>query len=179
MNPYYKQPIIAFGLAAPLVLLLVLFGLGFHYKGKLEQTYETRRNDYKNYQNNQKVREGLEQVVKRQQPVMNKWMALFDADTATTINGILGEVEKRFPGEEFQQTSYKRTNARSGIGGASSQASAQFEFKFRGTYRGLQNAFLEMETQMPQLQLDTLKIKQDSSRNVLTADLLYTAWKKE
>ena len=102
MNPYYKQSIIAFGLAAPLVLLLALFGVSSHYKDKLEQTYQERLSGYKNYQDTEEVREGLEQIIKTQEPVMNKWMALFDTDTTTKINGILGEVEKRFPGEEFQ-----------------------------------------------------------------------------
>jgi hypothetical protein len=145
----------------------------------LDTTYAQRKDGYSKYQQNQLIREGLEQVVKAQEPTMNKWMGLFETPTASKVNAILGEVQKKFPGEEFQQTSFRRTNGMSGIGGASAQSSVQLELKFRGTFRGLQNAFLELETRMPQLQLDSMKIKQESGRNVLSADLVYTAWQKE
>jgi len=179
MNPFYKKPVIAFGLVAPLLVIVVLLGIGLNYKAGLEKTYADRKSGYSDYQRTQMVREGLEETVRIQEPIMHKWMSLFETATASRVNEILGEVQKRFPGEEFQQTSFRRTNATSGIGGASAQPSVQLELKFRGTYRGLQNAFLDLETHMPQLQLDMLKIQQETNRNVLTADLTYTAWQKE
>lgn len=179
MNPFYKQSVLAFGLVAPLLVIAVLFGIAMHYKGDLETTYEQRRTGYAKYKQTQQVREGLEQTVKSQQPLMNKWMDLFETATASKVNGILGDVQKRFPGEEFQQTSFRRSHSKSGIGGASKQPSVQLDLKFRGTYRGLQNAFLELETHMPHLQLDTMKIKQEQNKNLLSADLVYTAWQKE
>lgn len=179
MNPFYKQPVVVFGLVVPLLVLAVLFAVGLRYKGKLEEAYTQRKDGYSKYKETQRVREGLEQTVRKQQPIMKNWMALFETPTATKVNGILGEVQKRFPGEEFQQTSFRRTNSTGGIGGASAQSSVQLELKFRGTYRGLQNAFLELETQMPHLQLDSMRIKQEANRKVLAAELLYTAWQKE
>lgn len=179
MNPFYKKSVLAFGLVAPLLLIVVLFGVALHYKSDLEIAYEQRRSGYTKFKQTQQVREGLEQTVKSQEQLMDKWMGLFETATASRVNGILSEVQKRFPGEEFQQTSFRRSHSKSGIGGASKQPSVQLDLKFRGTYRGLQNAFLELETHMPHLQLDTMKIKQEPNRNVLSADLAYTAWQKE
>ena len=111
---------------------------------------------------------------------MKRWMALFDNATGTAVNGLLGEVQKRYKGDkEFQKTSFRRTMSSGGIGGASGQPAMQLQLTFRGTYRGLQNAFLELETQMPHLQLDSIKLKQESNRNLLSADVTYTAWQKE
>lgn len=179
MNPYYKQPIVVFGLAAPLLLIAVAFGGILHFKDKFEKTYEERLSNYTQYRKNEQVREGLESVVMGQKSTLGTWMKLFETPTASRVNSLLGEVQKRFSGDEFQQTSFQRLTSTGGIGGASTQQSVQLQLKFRGTYRGLQNAFLELETQMPQLQLDMLKLKQETDRNLLSAELNYTAWEKE
>ena len=115
----------------------------------------------------------------RQDPHMKRWMALFEKPTAATVNAFLAEVQKKFGGQEFQQTAFRRTASAGGIGGASAQPSIQIQLAFRGTYRALQNAFVELETSMPQLQLDSLKLAPNSNRKVLNADLVYTAWQNE
>ncbi len=179
MNPFYKQPVIILGVVVPLLVLFVLLGVVSHYRSGFEATYKTRTEQHVQYKKVQKQREALEKKVKEQDPYLTRWMALFDNPTSTNVNSLLGEVQKRYKGDEFQQTSFRPSMSPGGIGGASGQPAMQLQLTFRGTYRGLQNAFLELETQMPHLQLDSLKLKQESNRNVLSADVTYTAWQKE
>ena len=48
---------------------------------------------------------------------------------------------------------------------------------FRGTFRTMQRAFLELETRMPQLQLQELRIDPSSSQSsLLNFQVIYTAW---
>ena len=66
-----------------------------------------------------------------------------------------------------------------GIGAVSGQPSVQLALAFRGTFGALQSTFLELETKMPQLQLDSMKLSPQRTGNVLEAQLLYTAWEKQ
>ena len=61
---------------------------------------------------------------------------------------------------------------------ANSEWIVQLHFAFRGTYRALQTAFLELETRMPQLQLDSIKLSRSANQNVLNAAVVYTTWQK-
>ena len=64
-----------------------------------------------------------------------------------------------------------------GIGSASAQNSSQIRMGFRGTFRTLQRAFLELETRMPQLQLESISLQPVSTSGfLLTAQITYTAW---
>ena len=59
----------------------------------------------------------------------------------------------------------------------SAQKSSQIRIAFRGTFRTMQRAFLELETRMPQLQLQDLKIDPSSSGSaLLNFQVTYTAW---
>jgi hypothetical protein len=180
MNPHYKEPVLVFGLIVPSFLVLVVLGLGFHLRGKFETTYKVRKNHYAEYKQVEAQREALAKKISAQEPHMNRWMALFQKATGTDVKGFLSDFQKQYDSQEFAQTAFRRTSSSGGIGGASSQPSIQIQLAFRGTYRALQNAFLELETRMPQLQLDSIKLTVSSQNSgVLTADLIYTAWQKE
>jgi hypothetical protein len=50
---------------------------------------------------------------------------------------------------------------------------------FRGTFRSVLKAFLELESRMPQLQLQDLKIDPSTSASSsLNFQVTYTAWEK-
>lgn len=180
MNPHYKDPVIIFGLVAPVLLVVLALGLGMHFRGKFEKTYQARKNQFEDFKSVEAQREALEKRINAQEPHMNRWMALFEKPTATAVNGFFSEYQKKHGGEQIQQTAFRRTTTTGGIGGASAQPSIQLQLGFRGTFRALQNAFLELETRMPQLQLDSLKLSVAQPDNrVLNMDLIYTAWQKQ
>lgn len=179
MNPFYKQPVIIFGVVAPLVVLFGILGAVLNYRSGIESTYQVRKEQHAQDQKVRREREALGIKIREQNPHMTRWMALFDKAVGTSVNSLVGDVQKRYKGDEFQKTSFQRLMSPGGIGAASKQPAMQLKLTFRGTYRGLQNAFLELETQMPHLQLDIFKLKQEVNRNLLSADITYTAWQKE
>lgn len=180
MSPHYKDPIAVFGLVLPIVLVLVVLGLGMHFKSKFETTYEERLAKHEDFKRVEVQRKALAAKVRNQEPHMNRWMALFERPADANVNDFLGEFQKQFDPTQFQHTGFTRsTTATGGIGGASAQPSVQLELGFRGTYRALQNAFLELETRMPHLQLDRIKLSvSNPDRRLLNAKVTYTAWKK-
>ena len=177
MNQHYKDSVVIFGLVAPVLLVAVVLGLGIHFRGKFEKTYEKRKASYESYKTVVAQREKLELQVKEQEPHMNRWLALFDKPAATSVNGFFRDFQKNYGAEELQLTAFK-PSGKGGIGGASEQSSVQLQLAFRGTYRALQHAFLELETRMPLLQLDSIKLNTHEGQNVLNAVVIYTAWQK-
>ena len=120
----------------------------------------------------------LERKVQSQAPHMHRWMSLFEQPAATSVNTFSRDFQKDYDATHFQQTAFRPTTVAGGIGGASQQPSIQLHFAFRGTYRALQTAFLELETKMPQLQLDSIKLSRAANQNVLNAAVVYTTWQK-
>lgn len=180
MNPHYKEPVLVFGLIVPLVLVVVVLGLGVHFRGKFESTYRSRKDHHASYKKVEAERSVLEKKIRAQEPHLNRWMSLFEGATGSDVKGFFSKFQESVSGQEFTQTAFRRTSASGGIGGASAQPSIQIQLAFRGTYRALQNAFLELETRMPHLQLDSLKLTvSNQNSQVLNADLVYTAWQKE
>jgi hypothetical protein len=179
MNPHYKDPVIVFGLVAPVLLVVLTLGLGVHFRGKFEKTYEARKEQFDTYKIAEKQREVLQKKINSQEPHLNRWMALFEKATTTAVSSFFSGFQKQYEGQEFQLTSIRRTSTTGGIGGASEQPSIQLQLGFRGTFRALQNAFLELETRMPQLQMDSFKISVNQpDKKVLNMNLIYTAWQK-
>ncbi len=179
MNPYFKKPILIFGVVVPIFLIVVLLGVGIHLRGRLEESFKNRKEHYVEYRKVQERREALEKQIRAQEPHMQRWMKLFDKATASNVNAYLSDIQKKFDGQEFQQTAFRRTSSAGAIGGASQQSSTHIQLAFRGTYRALQNAFLELETRMPHLQLDSLRLTMHPNKKVLIADVNYTAWQIE
>ena len=178
MNPHYKDSVIVFGLVAPVLLVSLALGLGIHFRGKLEKTYEARKEHYRTYKMVETERKALERKVQNQSPHMSRWMMLFDKPAATKVNTFFRQFEKEFDSTQFQCTAFHPKTTPGAIGGVSDQASAQLHFSFRGTFRALQTAVLELETRMPQLQLDSIKLSSGDNRNVLNATVVYTAWQR-
>lgn len=179
MNPLYKQSVLTFGVIIPVVIVTVLLVAAINIRGKLEAEFDQRELNFSQYKRVQVERKVLEDKVRDQEPHMNRWMSLFTKATSTDVNSLLGEIQKQFKGTELQQTAFRQGTSSGGIGGASAQPSVQIQLGFRGTYRALQTAFLELETRMPHLQLDSLKFTVHPNRQVLNAEINYTAWQKE
>ena len=89
-------------------------------------------------------------------------------------------IAEALPAKEFQKTAFERTNTKGGFGTVSAQPSSQLRIVFRGTFRTMQRAFLELESRLPQLQLQELRIdpnpNQQNPSPLLNFQVNYTAW---
>lgn len=178
MNPFYKQSVIVLGVVAPLLLVIVLLGVASNYRAKLEATYKQRKVVYAGFRKHEEQREVLEKKVKEQEVHMLRWNKLMSEPSSTTVNDLIGQAQKKFEGKKFVLTSFRRSPS-GGIGAVNSQASVKLVLAFRGSFTALQTTFLELETKMPQLQLDSMSLKPSKAGNVLDAYLSYTAWEKD
>ena len=176
---FYRQTIILFGVVLPVILAvgLVLAGYLLHSKMKNSFTLKERM-----YLDNMKAREQInmiEENVKADRVHLERWNKQLAEETASAVAINLKEISDKLPNKEIQQTAFNPSSNAGGFGTASAQSASTIRIGFRGTFRTLQKAFLELETRMPQLQLEALSIKPaNNSSYLLTIQVTYTAWQQ-
>lgn len=173
----YRQSIVIFGVVLPIVAVVALVGFGFFLKGKMVASYENKQKTYKEYEMGRLAGLEIESHVSRQHQHIERWHNQLSQETASTVTTHLREIAEHLPKKEFQQTAFDPSNTKGGFGSISAQKSSQLRIAFRGSFRTMQRAFLELETRMPQLQLQDLKIDPSSSQSaLLNFQVSYTAW---
>jgi hypothetical protein len=173
----YRQPIILFGIVVPILIAAVVVGIGSTLKSKMEVSFENKQKTFKTNEQSRLAAMEIEGQIIRQRPHLERWNEQLSQETASTVASNLREISTRLPAKEFQQTAFERPSSSGGFGSASAQKSSQLRIAFRGTFRTMQRAFLELETRMPQLQLQDIKIDPNSNQSsLLNFQVTYTAW---
>jgi hypothetical protein len=174
---YYRQPIILFGIVVPILLAAVVVGLGSFLKSKMTASFDHKQRNYTTYEQGRVGALEIESQVARERQHLDRWNVQLSEETASAVATNLREISEGLPGKEIQQTAFERPNGNSGFGSVSAQNSSQIRIAFRGTFRTLQRAFLALETRMPQLQLQELRIDPNSTQSsLLNFQVTYTAW---
>jgi hypothetical protein len=173
----YRQSIILFGIAVPVLCTAAIAGVGYLLKSKMTASFETKMRTYKTYEQGRLAGLEIEAQVIRQREHLQRWSEQLSQETASAVATNLREISDKLPTKEIQQTAFERPSNRSGFGAASAQDSSQIRIAFRGTYRTMQQAFLELETRMPQLQLQEFKIDPIATNSsLMNFQVTYTAW---
>lgn len=173
----YRQTIILFGLVIPILGAAAVVGIGSMIKSKMAASFVNKQKTYKTFDQNRLAGLEIESMVGRQRPHLDRWNELLSQEMASAVGTNLREISAHLPTKEFQQTAFERPSTVGGLGSVSAQKSSQLRIAFRGTYRTMQRAFLELETRMPHLQLQDLKIDPASNQSsLMNFQVTYTAW---
>lgn len=173
----YRQTIILFGIILPVLVAAAIVGGGFMLKNKMAASFDNKQTTYKTYEQSRLAGLEIESQVARQRRHLDRWSEQLSQETASAVATNLRKISERLPSKEIQQTAFERPGATGGFGSATAQKSSQLRIAFRGTYRTLQRAFLELESGMPQLQLQELQITTSTNQSsLLNFQVTYTAW---
>lgn len=173
----YRQSIIVFGVVLPTVVAAAVVGLGFMARSHMEASFATKENSYKANQMSRMQAQQIEKQVISQQADVKRWESQLAQESASAVTSCLRDIAEHLPKKEFQQTAFDPSNTKGGLGSSTAQDSSQLRIAFRGSFRTMQRAFLELETRMPQLQLQELKIDPSSNQSsLLNFQVTYTSW---
>lgn len=173
----YRQTIILFGIVIPIILTALVVGICFMLKSKMIASYDNKVKSYKAYEISRLSGLEIEAKVTKERQHLERWNQQLSEETASAVTTNLREISEHLPAKEIQQTAFERPNGAGGFGSASGQDSSQVRIAFRGTFRTMQRAFLELETRMPQLHLQDLKIDPSSTGSaLLNFQVTYSAW---
>jgi hypothetical protein len=174
----YKQPIIIFGIVIPCLIAAILVGACAYVRAKVTGSLEEKVQYYHGYETNRMGALAIEAQLSQQRADLDRWNQLTSKETFSLVTTNLRAIGEKLPPKEFQQTAFERLSQSGGFGSISAQKSSGLKFNFRGTYRTVQKAFLELETRMPNLQLQELKLDPSNSgdSSLLNFQVVYTAW---
>lgn len=176
----YKQPIIIFGIVIPLVIAGAIFGIGSVVRGKFITSYEQKAGQFKDYKRNKIFAKETEMQVLQQREAYEQWSKILEQDPFSLVTTNLRAIAEKLPTKELQQPFPERLDNKLGFGMASAQDSTAVRFNLKGTYRTIQKALIELETRMPNLQLQELRMEPSntSDSSILNVQVSYTAWEK-
>ncbi|MEI6604158.1 MAG: hypothetical protein WCP35_02530 [Verrucomicrobiota bacterium] len=176
----YRQSIALFGIVIPVLICGVLITLCFTLKSRTLASLENKQTLFKSSETNRLKALEIENKIVRQHPHIMHWAELLAEETSSAVNTHLRAIAETLPSKEFQKTAFERSTGKGGFGSAVAQPSSQLRIVFRGTFRTMQRAFLELESSMPQLQLQELRIdpnpNQQNPSPLLNFQVNYTAW---
>lgn len=177
----YKKPIIIFGIVIPLLICGIVLGACAYVRGKINASFESKVMHYSGYEASRLGSLGIEAQISRQREDYERWNEQLSQETFSLVTTNLRTIGESLPPKEFQQTAFERLNQSGGFGSITAQKSSGLKFNFRGTFRTVQRAFLELETRMPNLQLQELRIDPNTTADssLLNFQVTYTAWENE
>ena len=174
----YRQAIALFGFALPVILCVIVLAAAVMTKSKIATSFDSKQSNYKGFKTNRLQALSLEAEIDSKRDSFTHWEELLGKETASALTSNIRQIEDKLPSKEFQLTEQETPTGRGGFASASAQNAAQVRLGFRATYRSMQRALLELETRMPQLQLQELRMDPSSSSNSLNFGITYTAWEK-
>lgn len=174
----YKQSIIIFGIVVPVLIAVVFLGCTAFVKAKISSSFENKAQHFSGHEARRKEAITVEARLGQQQESFERWQELVEQETFSVVTTNLRAIGEELPSKEFQQTAFERLSQTTGFGSVTAQNSSGLRFNFRGTYRTLQRAFLELETRMPNLQLQEIRITPSTTTEtpLLDVQVIYTAW---
>ncbi len=173
----YRQSITLFGIVVPVLIAAVVIAAGSFLKSKMAASFDNKQRNYTSYEQGRMGAIEIETLVARERQHLDRWHAQLSEETASAVATNLREISDSLPSKEIQQTAFERPSGKGGFGTVSAQNSSQIRIAFRGTFRTLQRAFLALETRMPQLQLQELRMDPNSTQSsLLNFQVTYTAW---
>jgi len=172
----YKQSIILFGIVLPLVGFAAVIGGLYFLKMEMTASYATKTEQYKVYSKSRTAAMEVEGKIARQRPHLARWKSELSAETTSAVRTHLKAISENLPSKEFQETAFDPLAGNTGLGSVTTQKSSQLRLGFRGTYRTVQRALMELETRMPQLQLQEIKMDPSPQSSLLNFQVTYTAW---
>ncbi len=172
---HFRQSIVFFGFVLPMVAVAVVVGGLAFLRNKVAENYNNKAALCKSYNANLGRAAHIEANIAEKRHYIANWSETLHQETVSTVSAHLREIGKKLPAKEFQQAAFAPGNA-SGLGNASAQQAISLNLSYRATFRAMQRAMLELESRMPQLQLNALTVNRSPQSNILNFQLTYTVW---
>jgi hypothetical protein len=179
---HYRQSIVLFGIALPALAIVLALIAVWSVRSHMFSSFSKKQSLFGNYQADYSKAMQVEANIARQRPHVQRWTQIISEEAASSVNNHLRTISENLPAKEFQKTAFERTAGKGGLGANAAQNSSQLRIIFRGTYRTMQRAFLQLESRMPQLQLQEMRIEPNLNPQnpspLLNFQVTYTAWEK-
>ena len=176
MNSDYKKSVAVFGMLIPVLLILGLTIVVFLKASGVHKEHEAKAQQQKIDAMARMQNAALEKKLSTQKEKLASWKAILAKEDRRTFLEHWKDVRKHFKAREFTGERPVWKNTSSGLGEDVDHSASEVVMQFDATYRAMQQAFLEVETKLPQMQLDSLKMSPNKDSGTLHFTTTYTVW---
>lgn len=178
----HRQAILVFGMAIPFFVLGLAFAVAHLGYGKLKHSYEEKVANLERYHTTQAQAAELEAFLtadgRRDQAIY--WKSKLGQDLVESFTGNLDKILAKYEPEVLRQTEIGRTPAAGGFGSKTDHPYSKMQLRFEGGFKPMQLLLAELETEMPNLVLESLtvapKSSTESERSALQFGIVYHCW---
>ncbi len=176
MNEYYKKSVALFGMGIPLLLMAVIGGVALSMSSSVGADYKKKKKAYDMAQKTLRETMQLQGKVNENAGFLKAWDHLMATETRGSFLEHWKTAEKKFSGKELTKSSHNWINYSEGIGRGVSQPASQVNMSFTATFRAMQLSLMEMESKLPNMQLDSIKMTADNSGKAIKFNTTFTVW---
>ena len=175
----YKQSITIFGFVIPIVLVVIFTIICLVISGKVKDTANKRESAFAQHNTLQNQVTKLQTGIREKQEANKAWDEVLSSDIRPTLQSNLKNILGKYTSQQVAQTGFFRPSTTGRLAMGAQQQSSTVTLKFRGTYLPMEQTLLELESRLPQMQVNSLDIERERSSNELSFNLSYTIWEKE
>lgn len=176
MNDYYKKAVTVFGIAIPCVIMALVAGVALYMSSSTSTEYKIKKKAFDKAQVALKQTMELQGQVQETGEYLKEWDHMLATETRGTFVEHWKNAEKNFSGKELTKTNHNWVNFSEGLGKGLTQPASQLNMSFSASYRAMQLALLEIETKLPQMQLDSMTMTPAANGETINFKTTHTIW---
>jgi len=176
MKYRYQKAVAVFGLAIPLFFLVLLIAAVLVAKGRVDDTHQLRGQAYLQDLNTTRQITQLEKKVHDEEEMRDAWQKMLAAENRRSFTEHWKRASGSFKGNEFRSSLPAWKSQSAGLGKNVKQPASQVTLTFDATFRAMQIALMEMETSLPQMQLDSMSMTPNKEGQTMNFQTTFTLW---
>jgi len=159
-----------------MLLIVVIAGVSLYQVSSVSSEHLVKKRKYDKAQ--VEMRQSMELLgkVNKNKALLSEWDRMMRTETRGTFLEHWKKAEKKFSGKELTKSSHNWVNYSEGLGRGVSQPASQVNMTFLATYRAMQAALMEIESTLPNMQLDSLTMTPASSGKGIDFKTTFTVW---
>jgi hypothetical protein len=181
----HRQAILVFGIIAPFFVIGMIAAATFMGRSKLKRSYAEKVATMERYESAKSQVDELEAflTVNKRRETAEFWNSKLERDVVESISANLDKILAKYDSDVLRQTEMGQASGAGSIGPKSKHPYARMQLKFEGGFKPMQMLLAELETEMPQLVLESLTIsprgaRAEGEKGALQFGVVYLSWEK-
>lgn len=181
----HRQAILIFGIAIPLALIIAVSFVTYLGHTKLQESFQTKAESLLRY-------EAIQAQVAEEEAFLSKdkrrdkaayWKSKLEQDVIESFSKNLDTILAKYDPKILRQTEMGQAAGVDSIGSNAKHPNTRMLLGFEGGFKPMQLLLAELESEMPQLVLESISITPKSvtpgeETGALTFSVVYLCWEK-
>jgi len=175
----YKKSITLFGFVIPILLVVVFSIICIVVSGNIKSKAVVRETAFAQHNTLQTQVTKLQAGMREKRIANKQWEKVLSSDIRPALQLNLKSILDKYTSRQVAQTGFFRPATLGRLAMGAQQQSSSVTLKFRGTYLPMEKALIELESRLPQMQVNSFNITRERTSDELLFDLSYTIWEKQ